>query len=539
MPDLQALKSKYFIQPPSTPVPATFEDCKITPLIDGKAYFDELDALLSSLGNGVTPADNANQFVYIAGWWLHLLGGDYIPAPGHGDSSQPIIGPTLGLDTPFALDGPSGSKKLIEILKIKAQLGVDIRVLGWISWSVMSRGDAQKQVEDMAAVNTGTLAAIHNLRQEPALAKKCCLNIIGHTAGAVHTKMVIIGKGNQLVGFTGGLDFVGNRHSDHMHTPYSWHDIQAKIEGTAVQGVYDLFKDMWNEVVTRSPKNFRTGKNNVPSVVTGTPTIPAKTVPQVSTGSHHVQSLRTVPRFNYKVVNKFPRASPISFAPNGIFEVEAAWQKAILAAEKYIYMEDQYFWSVDVMKWINQAIKSQASLKVILLTGVADPADPVLPGYQTIAIQDGLLPGLSSAQIKQIAVFGRNTVVHAKTTLIDDEWAIIGSANCIRRSLYTDLEHSIAVIDANNQLVRDYRVDLWGGHFDLAPVVRSVLNNLDHALNIWDSSWGSSGSGVTRPAHFGQVLLPPTKIKLTEKEQEFYDLFDDPDSRSSWGACDT
>ncbi len=231
-----------------------------------------------------------------------------------------------------------------------------------------------------------------------------------------------------------------------------------------------------------------------------------------------------------------PEGDPISFASQGLFEVELAWRKAILAAEQYIYMEDQGFWSVDVFKWIKQALENRPNLKVILATGVKDPADPELPAFNIVALQEGLLT-LTPAQLARIRIFGRNVVMHAKTTLIDDHWAIIGSANCMRRSLYTDLEHSVAVIDDLDVMVREYRVQLWGGHFNLPPSERSKLDSLELALNVWNASWGTGGSGVSLPSYCGQISLPPSPVTLSDDEKEKYDRYYDPDSRNAWGGC--
>ncbi len=59
----------------------------------------------------------------------------------------------------------------------------------------------------------------------------------------------------------------------------------------------------------------------------------------------------------------------------------------------------------------------------------------------------------------------RNVVVHSKATIIDDHWLFVGSANCMRRSLYTDGEISVGVLDKHDTLAKQARIDLWGGHF--------------------------------------------------------------------------
>lgn len=543
-PDINALIQKYFVQPddavpPSEPVPATFANCLVTPLIDGAAYFAELSAQLAALGNG-TPAENGRQFIYIAGWWLHLMGGDVIPAPG---ASGDAIGPTLDLGKPFSLDGPGRPTRLIDVLKAKAQAGVDVRVLGWISWAVMGSNMGLRYGASIQSINGGTLATIAELRKEPKLAKKACLNTIGHTAGAPHTKMVIVGSDTSNVGFTGGIDLVGDRHTPKTgsHTiDLFWHDVQAKVEGPAVQALYDLFRAMWNELIARPPKTFRFGSDTLLNYTPGTLIVPDTPLMISGGGKHRVQSLRTIPRFNYVLFNNLPENPPISFAPNGLFEARAAWRKAILAAEKYIYIEDQSYWSTEIMDWINESIRNHNDLKVIFVRGSkTDPTDPILPPFTTIAMVNHLVKGLTQAQKDRIGIFDRSLVfVHSKTTLIDDHWTIIGSTNFTRRSLYSDIEHSLAVLDEDDMMVQQYRTQLWGEHFGLSSAAdRAKLNDIDKALNVWKPAWGTAGSGITLPATLVLMPLPTTAPTLSSEEQEKYDRYYDLDSREDWGGC--
>ena len=52
----------------------------------------------------------------------------------------------------------------------------------------------------------------------------------------------------------------------------------------------------------------------------------------------------------------------------GLFENALAVQKAISGARNYIYIEDQFLWSRDVMDWIKSAVVANLDLKVIFLT---------------------------------------------------------------------------------------------------------------------------------------------------------------------------
>ncbi|MEV4253318.1 phospholipase D family protein [Spirillospora sp. NPDC049652] len=542
MVDIDALMKKYFVQPedtvpPSRPLPATFAGCKVTPLIDGTTYFNDLKAQLATLGVG-TPAENAGQFIYIAGWDLHLMGGPVLPAPG--SSGTPL--PTVELEKPFSLDGPAAPATMADLLKAKARAGVDVRILGWVSFAIMADDFVQtKAVQHglgwIRDINIATLAAIKDLRAEPTLADKTWVNILTHTAGAAHTKLVVAGSGAGAVGYTGGIDLVGDRHGSQPHPARQWHDVQAKVEGPAVQAMHDFFRDMWNEVRGRKVRPFRLGATSLGSHTPGSPALAARTLPTTSPGNHRVQSLRTLPQFNYTSTNRLPENDKISFAPAGVFEISTAWFKAIKAADNYIYIEDQAFWSLDLMKALRAAVQTKPALKVILVAGVADPTDPVYPPYGMVALTQGLLKGLTTAQRTQVAMFSRDVVVHTKSTIVDDVWALIGSANFARRSLYTDIEHSVALIGGDDPVVKQYRVRLWSDAFRLAAADQQKIADIDKALNVWNISWGTGGSGVLLPSSVASVELPLLVTKLNDQEQERYDLFADVDSQTAWGAC--
>ncbi len=109
----------------------------------------------------------------------------------------------------------------------------------------------------------------------------------------------------------------------------------------------------------------------------GTISVPARTLPSTNTGDHYIQVARTLPQFHFKSIKPHFGTEPMSFAPNGIFEVKVTWQKAIANATEYIYIEDQSFWSHDVMDWLNERVKKNNTVKVILLTGALIP--PIHP----------------------------------------------------------------------------------------------------------------------------------------------------------------
>jgi phosphatidylserine/phosphatidylglycerophosphate/cardiolipin synthase-like enzyme len=532
VPNIDELRSRYFINSISND---TFRNCKVTPLIDGQSYFNELQRALNTVGNNEDPSENSQHFIYIAGWFLTW----------HRD---------------LFLDGHGRTVNLMTLLKRKAQRGVDVRVLGWISYTVMSRTYLPLSAH-ILAYNTETLRTIEELRREPLLANKCCLNILAHPAGSVHPKMVIVCNNSSSTAFTGGIDLAHGRYSDSLHSesnpPFDrWHDVQAKIEGPAVQSAYDFYKMMWNEIPNRvsyicneletDSFEFYLGPRRPIAVITpNTPRIQDRTLP-IATGTngfnHHIQSLVTFPAANYgRIPRLLMQATRLSFAPNGRFTIKEAWRKAILAADTYIYIEDPFFWSIEIMSWLREAIQNHGNLRVILLySKLNDPGDPPLPNWVLDkALWEGLIQNLNQSQRDRIKLYGRQGMfIHAKTTLIDDNWAIIGSANVARRSLYTDIEHSIGILDQNNQLIKEYRVDLWASHFRLSPQEKDELRQLSisDALEVWWQIPGSGlpGSGITPPNYFELIYPPSNRPTRTENEQMYYDTYQDPDSRQQW-----
>ena len=633
-----------------------------------------------------------------------------MPSPSRSQASS-STGYSFEDQPSFNLDSTDPTKaKLIDILKEKAQRGVDVRVMGWISYAIMtdtphpllwvfpplqtavanSLQAKNAGIASIASLNAQTMNAIKELRTELTLAKKCILNMLSHSAGAVHIKGCIVGHkppaGNaQAIAFTGGIDFEQGRWAEYGHelnpalataphprwspgvgTPY-WHDVQAAIEGPAAQGFYNHYLQMWNENLARDVRDFRFEGGRIKSWVTGTPNVTPTTIdasPLAPAGlTHHVQSLRTIPAFNYQWFNCLPEGQAASFAPNGCFELRAAWRKAILNAERYIYIEDQSFSSREIMQWINARLATQPDLRVILVRpGSGDPNDAptdtteidaevfnrgllgigagaspsvtLTPNQQSqvrlfrlwgesVPIHDDTgtifattilavdtsvagevrlrLAGVNAGPQKDLPAnvlldnftflqtpvgsrrilghppvaktqpvilrvedtapplaVGQNVVVmktygivvHSKITIIDDKWAMIGSANAMRRSLYTDWEHSVAFLDENETAVREFRARIWAEHFNRpnTPAGVAPFDDLDDAIAHWaptDPFWNpgnivttqpSRGVNDSGPAYIQRVPLPVANAALSDETRAAYDGYQDPDSREDWGG---
>jgi phosphatidylserine/phosphatidylglycerophosphate/cardiolipin synthase-like enzyme len=313
----------------------------------------------------------------------------------------------------------------------------------------------------------------------------------------------------------------------------NWHDAAISVRGPAVQILYDLFTNLWNEQLRRPVETFflieGSKEVQIPSYEGGSLQMRPRTFHKKQIGNHMVLVSRTLPVFRFQLPR---RTQSLSFSPNGTFEIAELLMNVIGNATKYIYIEDQYFYSQEIMDWINHRIRSCTNLKVILVQGEPDPADKSdKNGYIEKAVNEHLLgikPNkLSSSQKKQIGYFTRvdKVIIHSKLLMVDDICLVIGSANCARRSLYTDIECNIASMDTTGQLVKKTRADLWGEQLGVSSKERSKLEDIQFSLGLWKKEWGNSTiEGTSKVKEFPIPLVPvPFNI--------FYPL-EDPDSRS-------
>ena len=120
---------------------------------------------------------------------------------------------------------------------------------------------------------------------------------------------------------------------------------------------------------------------------------------------------------------------------------------------------------------------------------------------------------------------------------------MIGSANFMRRSLYSDWEHSVSFIDEEGELVKNFRKELWSNIFK--HFIPDDFDTIEHGLFSWDNSWGMPGSSPQIPGRFPELSGPPyiERIQLPvpiapfdEKELEKYNNYTDLDSRQDWGG---
>ncbi|MCP4257775.1 MAG: hypothetical protein GY774_09650 [Planctomycetes bacterium] len=515
-PDIDEILNKYFVRD-SDPIDITGEAVpsetsgnKVEYLVDGHVYFGSLRAEISKLLGG-----GENRFFYFASWHLGLVKG-----PSSGDividpESDVLSAWRAELDIarplePFKLDdGSSGPfEPLIDQLEEMSESGVDVRGLVWLSPFILPSTEIKKNYSPIWITNLHSALSVAELRKRKGMEKKVVVSTLSHVLGSVHLKIVLCGDNEGIRAYITGLDFVSDRISSSEHTKFEnqyWHDVAVKIEGPAADDIFEFYTKLWNDQVwNRDRYEFRVGKHTISTYVEGTHIIFPNIWPPLSEpGSHHVQVLRTLPQMNFGIfstntadINCFKRLAigfdrePVTFENKGLFEFRFALGKAIANAQRYIYVEDQGFKSRELMGWINDRLQENSDLVVIMFYG-QDPTDPLNDALPEV-VNNHLIKDIEFPEMRIAFCTYLGVVVHSKVIIIDDQWACVGTANFMRRSLYTDIELSVGIVDGTSPtFAKELRIALWGEHCGLDKAMgEALLSDLDSSLDIWGFAAG-------------------------------------------------
>ena len=220
--------------------------------------------------------------------------------------------------------------------------------------------------------------------------------------------MVVIGNDTTATAFTGGLDFEYQRWSRTGHEgAEGWHDVVAKVDGPAVQALYDCFRQVWNENLSRKPRRFRFDGERMPSYLDGASPLRLAPFPQPR---REAIGYRASALFRSSITDPTtvsPRTRRCPSHRRG-FSSTALLCKRLLLLQTPTSTWKTRHWSQEILSWVNQALRDNAELRVILLfSGRADPNDPGFSDapYLTQSINNGLLLGLTEAQRARVRLF--------------------------------------------------------------------------------------------------------------------------------------
>lgn len=397
---------------------------KVTPLVDGENFFNELRKAL----------EQAEKYVFIIGWAFT----PYIPID-RTDLEQ------------------VRKSRLIKLLD-QASQKASVRILLWNGANFLFEPDKK-----------GTSQVKKEIEEEAHGDLKICLDSSQHFTHCHHQKAIVF---DGRVAFVGGMDlttlfadrFDTNKHP--LRAGLNWHDVQLKLEGEVVADVEKNFRQRWEAVALPSDREL----------------YPPQPANEDLAGNIPAQIVRTIPRKVYKfadrgefgiyhsLINLISEAKHFIYIENQYFwstHVFEALSKAINTRRTGPFRIMVVLpASADDGKYDND--KHVARLRKL------DKGRGIISFYSLYT---------SGPNMGHHAFTYREIYVHSKTVIIDDEWFLVGSANLNNRGLITDSEIDALVHDPD--LARELRLALWAEHLNMSPSEVAGCSVKEMADRVW------------------------------------------------------
>jgi phosphatidylserine/phosphatidylglycerophosphate/cardiolipin synthase-like enzyme len=418
---------------------------KVTALIDGPETF-------RAMHEAIRNTDKVG-FIYLLAWWLDV-------------------------DLPLLSEDKSST--LRNLLAAASGRGVEIRAMVW------------KQVFN-GETNEGSVAFINSLKTGRAVLDDYTWMRGVALVASHHQKVLLVKTRQGLVGFCGGIDINADRiMSDQKKSPGSpLHDVHCKIEGPSVYDLLNVFKQRWFGY-----GGLASGIHLDQRVGVGEKIPPAQ-------GEQYVRIART---FNY--VGK-------SGACQANRSVRSTLMNSIGKATRFIYIEDQYMINLEAARLLAK-ITGRVQHLTILVTHFRLSDNPEIWDWQAEFVNE-LMKGTKAMSTVRIFIrssptnsspLGRHTYVHAKTWIIDDELAVIGSANLDNRGWSGDNQVNACIFDEpasskKPSFAQRLRMRLWSEHLGVPE--SQVIDGIGSA-DLWTdrkrapqaniAPWGEKLEGV-------------------------------------------
>ncbi len=388
---------------------------RVAMLVDGAAYFSAVrESFLK-----------ARHSIHIVGWDI--------------DSRMRLVGPSGVVDDGF----PETLAEFLSAL-VERRPELTINLLLW-DFSVLYA--LEREIFPALSLNWKTPDQI-----------RFCLDGDVPLGCSQHQKIVVV---DDAVAFSGGLDLTIRRwdtpdhalENQHRCDPFGrsyrpFHDVQVMVDGAAAMALTDLVHERWTRAQCGELLNALPGNDCWPDSVK--------------------------PDFNDIEIG-IARTQPACQGTREVREVEQLFVDMIDAAQRTIYIENQFMTSREIAERLAHRMLRNRRLEAVLVA----PKTPeswieshtMRNGrirFQKILEQAGVLDRVRILY-PQVTCNGEtiDTMVHSKVMVVDDRLLRIGSANLNNRSMGADTECDV-IIEAKStrqrQIVTRLRNRLLGEH---------------------------------------------------------------------------
>jgi phosphatidylserine/phosphatidylglycerophosphate/cardiolipin synthase-like enzyme len=249
-----------------------------------------------------------------------------------------------------------------------------------------------------------------------------------------HQKVLVI---DDAVAFCGSGDFGTDRwdsaaHLDvdarridpnfHQHAPR--HEVMAIVDAAAARALAELARRRWRNA---------TGETIAAAAIDGADPWPVSIRPHL-TGAR-VGVVRTEPAW---------RGRPL------VREWEALNFRSIAMAQRWLYLENQYFTAPDLVEAIARRLAEPDGPEVVLISSGRSPS--YFDRFTMDRARSKAIGRLQAADVhgrfraySPLTAAGHPVIVHAKLSIVDDHLARVGSGNLNNRSAGFDTECELAV----------------------------------------------------------------------------------------------
>lgn len=329
-----------------------------------------------------------------------------------------------------------------------------------------------------------------------------------------HQKILVI---DDNLAFCGGIDMTGSRWDTRAHKdddpgrrrpttgrPYTpWHDTAMAMDGEAARALGELARLRWKVGCAEELDE-------------------AALPPKAPWPEGLEPGFRDVDIAIARTRGKVPNWTEVR-------EIEALYVDMIMAAERFVYMENQYFASRVIAQAIARRLKEKGGPEFLLVT--AKTGMGWLDDEAMSPARAELMKALGEADHEgrlrlyhPVTQGGEDIYVHSKVTIVDDRMLRVGSANLNNRSMGLDSECDVlidAAQDASGAAARTIaaiRADLMAEH--LGVEVAEVDREFGRTNSLIETVEALRGGGRT--------LLPlepeePSELEKTLAHSESLD----------------